>query len=156
MHELNDEKTGTGTDSGRKGLLRKVVIFQLKLFVDGLRDLFLVPISLIAAALDLLSGANVASGNFASVMNLGRRSERYIDLFGERESLSPEEMSPGAEPGLDELLGMLEVRVTDRYRKDGGAASAQEALQALRSAAQNLRGNKADQSDEPPNLHPDR
>ncbi len=149
MHEANDENNHTAADSARKGLLRQVVIFQLKLFVDGLRDLMLVPVSLVAAALDLFSGADISSGNFASVMNLGRRSERYIDLFGERENISPEEMSPrAAEPGLDELLGMLEVRVKDRYRKDGAAASAQEALDALRTAALDMRGNKADEPNE--------
>jgi hypothetical protein len=148
MHEPNKQKNDPGTDSARKGLLRRVVIFQLKLFVDGFRDLLLVPVSLVAAGLDLLSGADVSSGNFASVMNLGRRSERYIDLFGERESLSPEEMPPRGEPGMDELLGMLEARVTDRYRKDGAAASAQEALDTLRTAALDLRRKKADQSDD--------
>ncbi|MCJ7556724.1 MAG: hypothetical protein MUP90_07400 [Gammaproteobacteria bacterium] len=149
MHEPNDEKNDAGADSARKELLRKVVIFQFKLFVDGIRDLILVPVSLGAAVLDLFSGTNVSSGNFASVLNLGRRSERYIDLFGERENLSPEEISPQPEPGLDELLGMLEVRVKDRYRKDGAAASAQEALETLRTAASDMRGRKADQADDP-------
>ena len=159
MQESNDEKDSPGADSARKELLRKVVIFQFKLFVDGLRDLMLVPMSLVAAALDLFSGAHVSSGNFASVLNLGRRSERYIDLFGERENLSPEEMSPQPEPGLDELLGMLEVRVRDRYRKDGAAASAQEALETLRTAAIDMRGRKVDQADDPEpsesSSHPD-
>ncbi|MCW8846461.1 MAG: hypothetical protein OQK99_11540 [Gammaproteobacteria bacterium] len=156
MQEPSEEKDGQGAHSARKELLRKVVIFQFKLFVDGIRDLILVPISLGAAALDLLSGTNISSGNFASVLNLGRRSERYIDLFGERENLSPEEISPQPEPGLDELLGMLEVRVRDRYRKDGAAASAQEALETLRTAAIDMRGKKVDQADDPASSRPDR
>ena len=97
MPKTGDDGKTLDEEGGRKGLLRTVVIFQFKLFVDGLRDVILVPVSIIAAALDLLSGAPSTSGNFASVMNMGRRSERYIDLFGERANRVPDAEAPVTE-----------------------------------------------------------
>ena len=132
MPKAGDDKNKSDTGGERRGLLRRVVIFQFKLFVDGLRDVILVPVSIIAALLDLVSGTSGASGNFASVMNLGRRSERYIDLFGEREHRVPDEN--GEEPALDDLLSLVEGQVRERYRKEGPAGSAQQALDRLRKA----------------------
>ena len=139
MPKTGDDGKTLDEEGGRKGLLRTVVIFQFKLFVDGLRDVILVPVSIIAAALDLLSGAPSTSGNFASVMNMGRRSERYIDLFGERANRVPD-----AEPGLDDLLGMVETRFKENYRKDDPAGSAQKALESLRQAVKDAR-HRADE-----------
>jgi hypothetical protein len=144
MSKTGDDGKTLDEEGGRKGLLRTVVIFQFKLFVDGLRDVILVPVSIIAAALDLLSGVPSTSGNFASVMNMGRRSERYIDLFGERANRVPDAEAPDAEPGLDDLLGMVETRFKENYRKDDPAGSAQKALESLRQAVKDAR-HRADE-----------
>lgn len=132
MSKTGNDKNNTQTDGDRGELLRRVVIFQFKLFIDGLRDVMLVPVSIIAAILDLVSGTSGPSGNFASVLNLGRRSERYIDLFGEREHRVPDENDP--EPALDDLLSLVEEQVRERYRKEGPAGSAQQAVDRLRNA----------------------
>lgn len=137
MPKTGDEQNKTDAKSQRSGLLRKVVVFQFKLTVDGLRDLILVPVSIIAALLDLVSGTAGPSGNFASVLNLGRRSERYIDLFGERESQVPGDADE--EPGLDDLLKMVEDQVRERYRTEGPAGSAQQAVDSLRKAVRDSR-----------------
>ena len=139
MPKTGDDGKTLDEEGGRKGLLRTVVIFQFKLFVDGVRDVVLVPVSIIAAALDLLSGVANASGNFASVMDMGRRSERYIDLFGERENHVPDDTSP--EPGLDDLLKMVETQVRERYRKEGPGGSAQQAVDSLRKAVKDARND---------------
>jgi hypothetical protein len=139
MPKTGDDGKTLDEKGGRKGLLRTVVIFQFKLFVDGLRDVILVPVSIIAAALDLLSGAPSTSGNFASVMNMGRRSERYIDLFGERKNNVPGD--PDVEPGLDDLLSMVENQVRERYRTEGPGGSAQQAVDSLRKAVRDARND---------------
>lgn len=139
MSKTGDENTRPAATSGRKELLRTVVVFQFKLFVDGIRDVILVPVSIIAAGLDFLSGAATASGNFASVMDMGRRSERYIDLFGERSNRVPDDEAPGPEAGLDDLLSLVETRFKENYRKDDPAGSAQQALESLRQAVKDAR-----------------
>jgi hypothetical protein len=142
MNRIDGNKAEDDAASSRKDLLRNVIVFQFKLFVDGIRDLILVPVSLVAAALDLASGAELASGNFARVLSLGRRSERYINLFGESEYPNQDPGSDAQSPGpdLDEVLGMLESRVKDRYRQEGASAVAEEAMNALRKAARDVRG----------------
>lgn len=140
MPKTGDEQNKTDAKSQRRRLLRKVVVFQFKLAVDGLRDLILVPVSIIAALLDLVSGTAGPSGNFASVLNLGRRSERYIDLFGERENHVPGDA--GGEPGLDDLLRLVENQVRERYRTEGPGGSAQQAVDSLKKAIRDGRGKE--------------
>ena len=144
MSKTGEENKTSAATSSRKDLLRTVVVFQFKLFVDGIRDVILVPVSIVAAGLDFLSGAAVSSGNFASVMNMGRRSERYIDLFGERASRVRDDEAPGPEAGLDDLLSLVETRFKENYRKDDPAGSAQQALESLRQAVKDARSRAAE------------
>jgi hypothetical protein len=48
---------------------------------------------------------------------------------------------------------MLEGRVKDRYRKEGASAVAEEAVNALRKAARDIRGLSDEKSG--PSSHPD-
>jgi hypothetical protein len=72
-------------------------------------------------------------------MNMGRRSERYIDLFGERKNNVPGD--PDVEPGLDDLLSMVENQVRERYRTEGPGGSAQQAVDSLRKAVRDARND---------------
>ena len=65
----------------RGQLLWDVLVFQFKLFMDGLRDVILVPVSLVAALLGLISGGNPARF-YHKVLLFGRRTEAWINLFG--------------------------------------------------------------------------
>ena len=72
---------GPVQDFSRWELIRDALVFQAKLFLDGLRDLLLVPVSLVALVVDLVTGGEHAGRNFYGVVLLGRRSESWIDLF---------------------------------------------------------------------------
>ena len=50
----------------------------------GLRDVILVPISLVAALLGLVVGGSDPGRYFYQVLNFGRRTEYWINLFGNR------------------------------------------------------------------------
>ena len=54
-----EEQTST-----RSELVREAVVFQLKLMADGLRDLVLLPISLIATLIGLLRGGDEPEREF--------------------------------------------------------------------------------------------
>jgi hypothetical protein len=71
-------------ESSRLQLLWDVLVFQFKLVADGLRDVFLSPISLISALIGLLAGGDEPDRYFKQVLRLGRRSEIWINLFGYR------------------------------------------------------------------------
>ena len=63
-------------------LLRDVVVFQIKLGMEALLDLTLIPVSLGAAVLDLLFGNWRRPRWFHAVLRFGERCERWSDLWG--------------------------------------------------------------------------
>lgn len=63
-------------------LARDVVVFQIKLGMEALLDLTLIPASLAAAALDLVLGNWRQPRWFHAVLRFGERCERRIDLWG--------------------------------------------------------------------------
>jgi hypothetical protein len=72
-----------GSDQGtRWRLLRDVVIFQIKLGMEAVLDLTLIPVSLAAAGLDLLLGNWRRPRWFHAVLRFGERCEHRIDLWG--------------------------------------------------------------------------
>lgn len=115
----------------RAQLLRDVLVLQLKLLLDGFRDAALIPVSLLAALLGLLRGGEDADREFRRVVKLGRRSERWINLFGHEAPLGR------ARPGgsLDQLLDRVEDVVMEQYRKGGDT---EEARAAIKAAADSL------------------
>ena len=64
-------------------LIRDIAVLQVKLVVDGLRDLILVPASLIAGIVSLSKTRGGEPGpEFYSLVSVGKQSERWINLFG--------------------------------------------------------------------------
>jgi len=63
-------------------LFRDVVVFQVKLGMEALLDLTLIPVSLAAAGLDLLLGNWQRPRWFHRVLRFGESCERRLDLWG--------------------------------------------------------------------------
>lgn len=110
----------------RKQLLRDLVVLQIKLFVDGLRDLLLSPVALLAGLFGLLVGRPPATQLFYDVIRFGRRTERWIDPFSAGGTAEGE-----AERGLDEVLGKIEGQLADQYKRGGISAAARDAVEQL-------------------------
>jgi len=72
------EKSDQGT---RWQLLREVVVFQIKLGMEAVLDIALIPVSLAAAGLDLLLGNWRRPRWFHAVLRFGERCEHRIDLW---------------------------------------------------------------------------
>jgi hypothetical protein len=68
--------------STRWRLVHDVAVFQIKLGMETVLDLTLIPVSLAAAALDLLFGNWRQPRWFHAVLRFGERCERRIDLWG--------------------------------------------------------------------------
>lgn len=109
-------------------VLRDVIVFQAKLLVDGLRDLLLSPVSILAALIDLLVPGDDGGKRFYGVVRFGRRTERWINLFGAADRKDPE--SPPA--GIDILLEQLEGLMRDPERRDEARARAQALVERLK------------------------
>jgi hypothetical protein len=74
--------TSTAKRGSRLRLARDVVVFQVKLGLEALLDLTLIPVSLAAAGLDLVLGNWRRPRWFHTVLRFGERCERRIDLWG--------------------------------------------------------------------------
>ena len=84
MSEIEQEDPTDEVHDSRLSLIWQTLIFQVKLVADGLRDVILVPISIIATVLGLIAGGSDPGRYFKKIMHLGRLSERWINLFGYR------------------------------------------------------------------------
>ena len=70
--------------ASRLHLMWDVLVFQFKLAADGLRDVLLSPLSILAAIMGLVAGGDDPYRYFRELLRLGRRSEIWINLFGYR------------------------------------------------------------------------
>jgi hypothetical protein len=124
-------------ESPRIALIRETAILQLKLIADGFRDAVLIPISLLATLIGLLRGGEDCDREYRRVIKLGRRSERWINLFGHQRPLG------AAHPAgsMDKILSQVEAVVMDQYRK---GKSASETKVAVRKALEKNSQKKAD------------
>ncbi len=109
-------------------LVRELIVFQGKLFVDGVRDLVLAPISIVAAIMDLLGIGRRAGRTFYDVILLGRETEHWINLFGAADRLLPGSAEGSPPSGLDGLVRRMEDVVAEEYRRGGITASAKDAV----------------------------
>lgn len=104
----------------RRKLVRDAVVFQFKLFVDGLRDLLLSPVSIIMAIIDVFTGGD----RFYRLLALGRQSEEWINLFETHQHA-----------GLDTAVSQIEEVVRNEYREGKISASARDAIRRAMAAA---------------------
>ncbi len=124
---MNDPSPGY-----REMLIREAAILQFKLLVDGLRDAALIPLSLAATVIGLVRGGPDADREYRRVIKLGRRSERWINLFGHQPPLRRNH--PGG--SLDGLLDRVEAVVMEQYRKGQSETEARDAIRkAMQEAA---------------------
>jgi len=107
-------------------LIRDVAVFQLKLVLDGLRDALLLPISLFVAFLDLLGLGPRAGRQFYELLEWGRRTEYWINLFGATEHVRASTSAP--RPGVDALVDRLERVAVQEYERGGITASTKDAV----------------------------
>lgn len=126
-------------DSPHWTLLRDLAVLQVKLLVDGFRDLVLLPASIIAA---LVSFSRTEKGipgpEFYKLLLAGKHSEQFINLFGALRNapagIDASDRKGGAE--MDDIVSRVESFVVDEYKRGGVTAQAKsridEALQKMR------------------------
>lgn len=96
--------------------LRHLVVFQLKLAADALRDLMLSPISVLVFIIDAIRRPALEDSLYLRLMLLGRRSDRMINLFDEHKD--------AGHFTVDEAVEELESIVRSRTRNGSGSATA--------------------------------
>jgi hypothetical protein len=126
----NTESHDGGTEPDRWTLIRDVAVLQVKLVVDGLRDFILVPVSLVAGVISLFRAGDPAGNEFYRLLRIGRRSDRWINLFGaaDRTPDRTDGAVPFPEEDIDALVSRVEAFVVDEYRKGGVTQQARDRL----------------------------
>lgn len=115
--------------------IRDFLIFQLKLLLDGAKDVVLFHVSILAMLFDLVTGRGRKPRTFYAVLRLSERFDLWLNLHGPAEGAEDTgDGLFGASPaGSATLLGQLEawVRGGDEprssrrsRRKSGGTKAA--------------------------------
>lgn len=134
---MRDEQPATcpdGEDSvsetDRWVVIRDIGVLQVKLIFDGLRDFILVPVSLVLGIISLTRTGKDTGSEFYELLRLGKRSERWINLFGAadraRRAEEEAELFPGDD--IDAMVSRVENFVVDEYHKGGVTKQAKERL----------------------------
>lgn len=130
-------------------LTRDIAVLQVKLIVDGLRDFILVPISLVAGIISLFTAGDSHDNEFYRLLRIGRKSERWINLFGaaDRVAVTADEGVSFPQDDIDTIVRKLEDMVVDEYRSGGVTRQARDHLEQLLTT---MRKRRARKPSEPP------
>lgn len=134
----------TGDRERRWRLVRDLAVFQAKLVVDGLKDLVLAPVSLVAALVGLVLDRDDPGRSFYTLMRWGHGFDRWVNLFGTARRALPAAPNTDPDPhreagaaspahdGLDAYVARVERALAEQVRRGGLTAKAKDAIdQAL-------------------------
>lgn len=125
LPEDNESRPPTWT------LIRDIAVLQVKLVVDGLRDLILVPASLVAGIISLSKTKDgVPGAEFYTLVGVGKQSERWINLFGAYKNAPPEvtEQNHFGDADIDDIVSRVESFVVDEYKRGGVTTQARDRM----------------------------
>ena len=113
-------------DNDHWKFLRDVLVFQLKMLLDNIRDFALMPISLIAALIDLIFKGERQGTLFYQVLRWGAHSEEVINVY----SAIDTHWRPAVNPNytIDAVIARLEGVLVRECEKGGTAASIKTAM----------------------------
>lgn len=69
-------------------ILRDLLVFQVKLWFEGMKDIALMPLSIGAAVIDILFRRTTGQGTLYALMRAGDRFEEWVNLYGALEQRS--------------------------------------------------------------------
>jgi hypothetical protein len=108
--------------------IRDVVVFQIKLFLDNLRDLVLMPVALVAAIIDLFVRGEREGALFYKVLRWGAHSEEVIDVYSAIEHHDPGQFRISETYTVDGVIARLQGVVVREVEKGGTAATIKTAM----------------------------
>jgi hypothetical protein len=123
LPHISDRET---IPANRWQFFRDVLVFQMKLVLDAIRDVILFPVSIGAALLDLVSSGERTGKSFYRVFAMGRRTDVWINLFDTYGS--PDESSADADTTVDSLVAQLEALLVEQHDRGGLTATAKSAI----------------------------
>jgi hypothetical protein len=108
-------------------LIRDLTSFSVKLLLEAVRDVVLIPLAVAAGGVGLLLGGERPERYFEEVLEVGRRFEAWLNLFGRGE---------GEVRSIDTHLERVETVLRDQYARGGVTAQAKNAIDRALDAIQ--------------------
>ncbi len=98
--------------------LRHLVAFQIKLAADAVRDFIFSPVSIVVFILDSIRKPSLEDSLYVRLMLMGRRSDRFINLFDEHRDKGERTMDEAIET-VERLAGEVarEIEQQERVKK---------------------------------------
>jgi len=105
--------------------LRDVLVFQLKMLLDNVRDFALMPVSLAAAVIDLIFKGDRQGTLFYQVLKWGAHSEEVINVYS---AIAHERPQVNPDYTVDAVIKRLEGVLVRECEKGGTASSIKTAM----------------------------
>ncbi len=102
------------TPPDRMEVIRDTLVLQLKLLVDGFRDLLLMPMALLASLYGLLRHADNPGRHLYRLLSYGKASESWIGLFDGADK-DPEFNPEFNFENFDEWLKKTQAKLESKY-----------------------------------------
>jgi hypothetical protein len=121
----------------------EAVVLQLKLVLEGVKDIMLGPIALVAAAIDLGVGERPGRRRlFYRAVATGARFERWLNLYGALERRSGDRQGdlPVDSAGIDAYFRRLEDALKREHERGGLASSAKRTVDTWLDKIEHLSG----------------
>ncbi len=131
--------------NSRSELVRDTIVLQLKLIVDGLRDLALMPLCFFAALFGLIAHREKPGRYMYRILSYGKLSEKWIGLF---DDASKDKMAPIQWEGknFDDLIVRTQTAFESKYvdpeKKDLLVKKLNEALNDINGKINGKKGTK--------------
>jgi ribosome-associated translation inhibitor RaiA len=120
---------------------RDVLVFQLKLVLGNLQNFLLLPVSLVAALIDLFIRGEREGDKFYWVLEWGRRTDEMINIYGSiggyHATGGSDDDHPFKSYTVDTMLKRVEGAIVREYEKGGTAASIKNAVDRAIDEMQN-------------------
>jgi hypothetical protein len=133
---MASETTVAAAKHDRSIVIRDMLVFQFKLVVDGLLDVVLLPLSLIVGSVSIIGNRPKQRSEFYELLRFGRRTERWINLFGAAER----RLEPGTDVDnnpagdLDDVVSRVETFLVEECRKRGVTVPTRQSIDAALKA----------------------
>jgi hypothetical protein len=105
---------------------RDVLVFELKMLLDNVRDFALMPVSLVAALIDLIFKGKRHGSLFYQVLRWGAHSEEVINVYSAIKAHDRPRVNPNYT--VDAAIARLEGVLIRECEKGGTAASIKAAM----------------------------
>jgi hypothetical protein len=111
LEQYSKDKMAERHSVSRWVIVRDLLLFQLKLFLDGVIDVTLAPLSIGAAIVEILFGGEKRGRLFYAILRFGERADLWLNLYGASRRADADGLFGGSKAGSDTLLGEIEQRI---------------------------------------------